>query len=87
MTRKDEIEMLVRRTLREVLGAARADDAFAAADLAGDGFLDSYALVELAVRLEEASGLDLMSAHMNEDTFRSGASLVALIETLEAEGA
>lgn len=73
----------MRSALAEVLGPARAEAACHADDMIAAGFLDSFAIVELAARLEAAFDVTIPSDAINDSNFASSRALARLIEGLE----
>lgn len=77
-----DIEPVVRTLLVEVVGDDRANLAIASTKLVSDGFLDSFAMIELAARLEDCLNLTIPADRLNENDFTSLASLVRLCRDL-----
>ena len=83
MSRKPEFAEPVREALMDVLGIGRAAIALEAEDMIAGGLIDSFALIEFAARLEERLDLAIPTEALNEDNFRSHASVAAMIESLK----
>jgi acyl carrier protein len=79
---EERIRSLVVERLELALDAAALDPA---SDLKDDVGLDSAALLEVVVSLEEAFGIAVGVEDVTEDNFRSVAAIAAFIERRQGE--
>jgi D-alanine--poly(phosphoribitol) ligase subunit 2 len=75
----DEFDILVRRVQQLLIEKLYIDSPTPDTDLIDNGALDSFALVELLVNIEELFGVEVPVEDLEVDDFRSASRIARLI--------
>jgi acyl carrier protein len=80
-----EVELTVREAVEHVLGHDRAAAAIAASNMLSAGFLDSFALIELAAELEVRFAIKIPTRRIGLPDFANVSSLAAMCAELKSK--
>ena len=80
-----EVELTVREAVERVLGRDRAAAAIAAPNMLSAGFLDSFALIELAAELEARFAIKIPTRRIGLPDFASISCLAAMCVELKSK--
>lgn len=78
-------QIVIIEALQNILGEDRAERAAKSLDLLGEGYLDSYAFLELTAVLEEALDVMIPATKLTPQNYASVDTLTAMCESLTSD--